>query len=159
MRYDEWRIEDLVPMPTHCHRRLHMRGRKLSDETKAKLSDSLKGHETPESTRRKISDSVRASKAFHDWVSSEEHRKEVSEQMKARWASTPRKEKPGPKPMEERGRFWITNGIEHKRIVAGEKIPTGWRSGRLSFKRKNNPKLGPMSEEHKRKISEAKKKR
>lgn len=85
-RYDEWRIEDLVPMLTHCHRRLHSRGRMVDGKTKQKISDSLTGHETSEKTRQKISRSVKNSKAFHDWVSSEEHRKEVSEQMKVRWA-------------------------------------------------------------------------
>ena len=152
-RYDEWRIEDLVPMLAHCHRALHSRNRHVSDETKNKLSESLKGHEVSQETRMKISESVKRSESHARWVKSEENRKRVSEQMKLRHAMTPKKVKV----KKERGKFWITNGLEDKRIADLKDIPDGWRIGRMGgWKRKHNPKLGPMTDEHKRKISESK---
>ena len=58
---------------------------------------------------------------------------------------------------EEKGKFWITNGVENRRIAENAEIPEGWHRGRLGFVRKSNPKLGPMSEEHKSNISAARK--
>lgn len=74
-RYNEWRIEDLVPMTMADHTALHWQdpaaklarsekiseakrgkpGHLHSDETRAKISAALKGHEVPEETRAKIS--------------------------------------------------------------------------------------------------------
>ena len=129
------------------HIALHRKGRHLSDETKRKIAETLTGHEVSEETRRKISKTQRGRK-----VSEETIRKRIETYKK----NHPPKPKALKSP-EERGKFWITDGVSNRRIAAGETIPEGWRRGRLGFVRKSNPKLGRMSDEHRRKISEARK--
>lgn len=147
-RYNEWRIEDLVPMLKSEHTRLHQLGRKKTPEQCESQSQRMKGHIVSEETRKKISESCRGRKMPEDAI----RRRVATFKKNHPKKPMPRKE---PKPMEERGKFWITNGVENRRISKNESIPKGWRPGRLGFVRKSSPKLGPMSEEHKRKISEA----
>lgn len=147
-RYNEWRVEDLVPMLKSEHTRLHQLGRKKSPEERKARSLKLMGHSVSEETRRKISESCRGRKIPEDEI-----RRRVAT-FKKNHPKKPKVRKE-PKPREERGKFWITNGVENRRISKNEPIPNGWRRGRLGFVRKSSPKLGPMSEEHKRKISEA----
>lgn len=58
-RYDEWRPEDLVPMRTEDHIRLHCNGKTHNSAWNAKISESLKGHPVSEDTRKKIGDACR----------------------------------------------------------------------------------------------------
>lgn len=147
VRYNEWRIEDLVPMLKAEHTSLHQKGRHHTGEARRKISEANKGKTISTETRRKISETQRGRKLTPETIAkrTETFRKNHPEKPKVK----------NPKPMEERGRFWITNGIENRRIADGDEIPTGWRRGRLGFKRRFSPKLGPMSEEHKKKISES----
>ena len=59
-RYNEWRIEDLEPMLTSEHIKLHQQLRgQMPETTRTKISDSLKGHEVSYETRAKISESCK----------------------------------------------------------------------------------------------------
>lgn len=54
-RYNEWCIEDLEPMLKADHTAFHQNNHKVSEATKQKISNVLKGHEVTEETRQKIS--------------------------------------------------------------------------------------------------------
>lgn len=58
-RYDEWRIEDLVPMTTKEHIRLHTKDKHLSEETRQKLSEAQKGKHLSEEQKNKVSQGLR----------------------------------------------------------------------------------------------------
>lgn len=58
-RYNEWRIEDLVPMRTEDHISLHHKNKSHNEAWNAKVSESLKGHSVSEETRKKIGDACR----------------------------------------------------------------------------------------------------
>ena len=146
-RYNEWRVEDLVPMLKSEHIRLHQLGRHLSEEHKEKLRNANKGKHLSEETRAKIS-------------AAQVGRKILKEVIEKRIATLKKNHPKKPKHKvlkspEEKGKFWINNGVENKRIAENAEIPAGWHRGRLGFVRKSNPKLGPMSEDHKQKISAA----
>lgn len=165
-RYDEWRIEDLVPMKMADHAALHWKdeaareirrrkiseakkgkpGHAVSEETRQKISATLTGHEVPEETKAKISSAQKGKK-----IPDEVIRKRL-ETYRANHPPKPEREKG---PDRRKGLLWITNGVENKRIAENAEIPAGWHRGRLGFARKSNPKLGPMSEDHKQKISAA----
>lgn len=148
VRYDEWRIEDLVPMKRGDHTRLHLSLRPpMPKETREKISQTLTGRKRSEETRRKISETQKGRTRDVESI-----RKGIETFRK----NHPKKQKVK-KSNSNRGLFWITNGVENKRISASQKIPSGWKKGRIGWKRKFSPKLGPMSEEHKRKISEGRK--
>lgn len=55
-RYNEWRVEDLVPMLKSEHTSMHSAGRRLTEETKQKLRAANLGKSLSEETRRKISE-------------------------------------------------------------------------------------------------------
>lgn len=149
-RYNEWRVEDLVPMLRSEHTRLHQLGRKKSPEERKARSQKLMGHFVSEETRRKISESCRGRKIPEDEI-----RRRVAT-FKKNHPKKP-KVKKEPKPMEERGKIWITNGVESKRIPEGHQPPEGWRFGRAAgwkFSEETRQKLRkPKSEEHKKNIS------
>ena len=151
-RYNEWRIEDLVPMLKSEHTRLHQLGRKKTPEQCKAQSQRLMGHSVSEETRRKISEKCKGRKIPEDEI-----RRRV-ETYRKNHPPKP-KEKKEPKPMEERGKIWITNGVESKRIPEGQTPPDGWRFGRVAgwkLSDETREKLRkPKSEEHKKKISKA----
>lgn len=65
---------------THAeHRRLHMKGRTVTDETRSRMSESHKGRTFSEDTRRKISEAKKGKKLA---PFSEEHRRKMSEAKK-----------------------------------------------------------------------------
>ena len=64
VRYGEWRIEDLVMMKRRDHTALHHKGKKqvghpVSDETKAILSIKLKNRKFSDESREKMSKSMK----------------------------------------------------------------------------------------------------
>ena len=146
-RYDEWRVEDVVPMLKSEHTSMHQRGRHHTEETKQKLRAANLGKRLSEETRRKISEVQKGRKQPEEVI------KKRVETYKKNHPYRPKQKQL--KSSEERGKFWITNGVENKRIAENAEIPIGWHRGRLGFVRKSNPKLGPMSEDHKQKISAA----
>ena len=149
-RYNEWRVEDLVPMLKSEHTRLHNIGRKKTPEECERQSQRMKGHPVSEETRKKISEKCKGRKIPEDEI-----RRRV-ETYRKNHPPKP-KEKKEPKPIEERGRIWITNGIESHRIPEGQTPPDGWRFGRVAgwkFSDETREKLmKPKSEEHKKNIS------
>lgn len=56
-----WRrpAAELVFLPHSEHLKLHMKGRRVSDQTRRKMSDAWKGHSLSEETKRKISSSLK----------------------------------------------------------------------------------------------------
>ena len=75
-RYILWDPFDLVMMTRADHQRLHQKGKKLSEETKHKMSESKKGKKLSEETRNKIAESEKGKKL------SEETKKRISESLK-----------------------------------------------------------------------------
>ena len=148
-RYNEWRFEDLVPMLKSEHTQLHATGHKKTDEQRKAQSERMLGHAVSEETRKKIS-ATQKGRTIPDEVIQkrvETYKKNHQKHLKEKELKTP----------DEKGKFWITNGVENKRIAENAEIPAGWHRGRLGFVRKSNPKLGIMTEEHKKKISDARK--
>lgn len=146
-RYDEWRIEDVIPMLRSEHSRIHSRDRHCTEETKQKIRAANLGKRLSEEIRRKISETQKGRKIPEEIIKKrvETYKKNHPHRSKQKQLKSP----------EERGKFWITNGIENKRIAENAEIPSGWHRGRFGCVRKSNPKLGQMSEDHKRKISAA----
>ena len=72
-RYDEWRIEDLVPLTRAEHAALHSTGREIPEETRQKMGEKIaewyathvhpnQGKHLKEETRRKISEAQKGKK-------------------------------------------------------------------------------------------------
>ena len=126
-RYNEWRIEDLVPMRIKDHMSLHNKNKSHSAARNAKISESLKGHSVSEETRKKIGDACRGKpnpktseglkeyfKTHHPYnygkPMSDEQKKKVSEAKK--------------------GKKWYNNGKVAKMFFPNE-VPEGFVPGRL----------------------------
>lgn len=77
MYYDRPACE-LIFLTQSDHMSLHSNGRKLSDETRNKLSESCKGRIVKEETRKKISES------FKGHIVKEKTRKKISESHKGK---------------------------------------------------------------------------
>ena len=135
VRYNEWRIEDLVPMLKSEHTSMHQKGRHCSEETKAKISAKTKGHRVSEETRKKISEKCKGRKIPED---------EIKRRVATRKKRYPKKEKLPKilKTKDEKGLYWITDGINNTRIVKDAPIPDGWHKGRahMIYKTKPGPK-------------------
>ena len=102
-RYNEWRVEDLVPMLKSEHTRLHQLGRHLSEEHKEKLRNANKGKHLSEETCTKIS-AAQVGKKIPEEV--------IEKRIATLKKNHPKKPKQKVlKSPEERGKFWITNGI------------------------------------------------
>lgn len=155
-RYNEWRIEDLVPMTTTEHMKLHAKNRHHTEESKKKISQTLKGHEVSEETRKKIGDACRGRqnpktsaglkeyfKTHDSWIKgkhhTEESKKKMSERLKGenhplfgkhRSEETKRKisEAQRGKPNGQKGLRWFNDGT--KNIKALE-CPEGFVPGRI----------------------------
>ena len=65
------------------HRRLHMKGKHLLDETRIKISESRKGHTVTDETRKKMSEAMKCKKRK---PFTEEWRRKISAAAKRRWA-------------------------------------------------------------------------
>lgn len=135
VRYNEWRIEDLVPMLKSEHTAMHHKGRHHSEETKKKISKINKGRHLSEETRRKISEKCKGRKIPED---------EIKRRVATYKLRHPKKEKPPKilKTKDEKGLYWITDGTNNTRISKNATIPSGWRKGRshLIYKTKPGPK-------------------
>ena len=77
-RYIQWNPEDVEVMSRSEHNRLHGIRRQFSEETRKKLSESLKGKPKSEEARRKMSESAKGK------VLSEETKRKISEAGKGR---------------------------------------------------------------------------
>ena len=159
-RYEEWRVDDLVPMLKTEHTRLHSTNRHHTEETKSKIRETLQGHEVSEETRKKISEKCRGKQSWlkgtHGLIESpmkgkhhsEESRKKMSEALKGRKQTKAEKDKRTKSltkawadeklRMKQSKRvanlIWITDGKTNKRIDKSCAIPVGWRHGKTSRK-------------------------
>ena len=157
-RYNEWRVEDLVPMLKSEHTRLHKLGSHLSEEHKEKLRNANKDKHLSEETRRKISEAgkgrpcseetrMKRSAAMKGHAVSEDTRRKISaaqkgkkrgpqpEETRIKRAETLRKTLSDPEKRKALSKrtanlVWITNGTSCTRIPKGEALPEGWRQGR-----------------------------
>ena len=134
-RYDEWRIDDLIPMKRHDHAILHGTNRKKSEEEIAKIRQRMRGRVLSEETRKKISEKCKGRKIPED---------EIKRRVATYKLRHPKKEKPPKilKTKDEKGLYWITDGTNNTRISKNATIPSGWRKGRshLIYKTKPGPK-------------------
>ena len=64
---------ELIFLPRSVHKSLHAKNRKISEDIRKKISDTLKGHHLSEDTRRKMSESHKGNHL------SEEARRKISE--------------------------------------------------------------------------------
>ena len=112
-------LANLVYLTKSEHSKIHNKiGKKLSDETKRKLSESLKGNKNmlgkhhTEDVKRKISESHKGKKV------SDETKRKMSESLKGKntWSANFK---------------WINNGFENRYISLDEDIPEGFSRGRL----------------------------
>lgn len=96
---------ELIFLTSEEHKRLHMKGVTLSDETRRKMSESQKGHTVNEDTRKKMSEAHKGhtvneetrkkmsesrkgeNHPLYGKKHSEETRKKMSEAAKRRWAA------------------------------------------------------------------------
>ena len=107
------------------------KGRKWSDATKAKISNSkrgqqswLKGKHLSAETKAKLS-AARKGKKFKPL--SDEHKKAISEGNKGRKCAN-------------KGKLWVNDGIKNSYILIGEELPPGFVYGRIKFKHKKKRK-------------------
>ena len=127
-------LSNLVYLTHSEHAKIHNKiGKKLSDETKRKLSYSHKGKKLSDETKKKMSASRKnhpmyKNKDRNDKISNSKKGHKVSEETK-RKISEAKKGKTSP----NKGKHykWITNGIENKRIDKNIPIPDGFRRGRI----------------------------
>ena len=95
-------LSNLVYLTRSEHAKIHHKiGKKLSDETKRKMSEAKKN--MSEETKRKISEAKKNM--------SEETKRKMSEALKVK--------------------IWINNGVISKRVQCDEDIPEGFSRGRL----------------------------
>ena len=97
-----------------------MYGKHLSEETKQKQSDSLKGHKVSEETKKKIGDAKKGNTYMLGKKLTEDAKRKISESHIG--------EK---NPMYGKKYKWINNGVEEKFIQLDEDIPSGFHRGRL----------------------------
>jgi hypothetical protein len=157
-RYNEWRVEDLVPMLKSEHTSMHQAGRHHSEETRQKLRTANLGKVLSEETRRKISEAgkgrpcseetrMKRSASLKGHEVSEETRLKISAAQKgrkkgaqprelvARRAEAIRNAMADPEKRKEISKrvsalVWITDGTRCARIPKDAPIPDGWRKGR-----------------------------
>lgn len=118
-RYIQWNIEDLEVMDFKEHSSLHHKGKTLSEETKRKISESLKGRTSPNKGKHLIPWNKGKSGIY-----SEETKRKISEASKGRKHSEEQNRK-----MSEiiSNLRWYTNGEVN---VRRRECPEGFRPGR-----------------------------
>ena len=124
---------ELIFLTPSEHHRLHVEGQHPSDETRRKISESLKGKHLSDETRRKMSEAKKNM--------SEETRRKMSESRKGRTFT-------------EEWRIKLSEAQQGKKLGPMSEEHRKKMSEALKGK-----KLGPMSEEHRKKMSEAAKRR
>lgn len=95
-----------------------LRGRTLSDETKQKIREKHLGKIVSEETRKRISKNHHDVSGKNNPMYGKKHSPETIEKIKKQRYNLPK-------------RMWITNGIEEKLIQVDESIPNGYNKGRV----------------------------
>ena len=159
-RYHEWRVEDLSPMMKSDHIRLHNKGKVKPHDVRNKIRNKLIGHAVSEESRRRISEASKRT-----W-SNPEFKKRIHEQRigRAPW----NKGKHGCYSKEtlqkmSKSRLGRTHDVSDD---TRNKISAALKGKKFSEERKarlaialRGRKMPPCSEEHRRKLSEAAKRR
>lgn len=129
-RYDEWRIEDLVPMLKSEHTRFHQKGIKRSKEYCEKLSERMKGHTLSAETRKKLSETQKGRKNPKTSAGLKEYYKNHHPWNFGKRTKVKVKRIRGEAVKEYK---WFNNGIKNVRC---KECPEGFKKGRLPFKHK-----------------------
>ena len=108
---------ELIFLTPEEHKRLHMKGKTHSAETRRKISDSHKGKILSEETKRKLSEANKGNTYHKGKKVSEETRRKISEANKGHLPTKGSK-----------GMHWYNNGIINN--LAYE-CPNGFVKGRL----------------------------
>lgn len=137
--------EELIFLTKSEHKTLHHKGKKLSEETKKRISEANKGHTISEETRKKLSEAAKnmsdetkkkMSEAKKGNKLSEEHKKKISEGNKGKHDgennsfygkhhTEEAKKRIGEASI---GKHWFNNGKENKYCY---ECPDGFTPGRL----------------------------
>lgn len=81
--------DELIFLKASEHRQLHNNSRRLSEETKSKISEALKGTHHSEETKAKISEAIKGEKhPFYMKHHSEETKRKISEAKKGKYHIT-----------------------------------------------------------------------
>lgn len=124
-QYNEWRVEDLEPMLTSEHIKLHQNLRSpMPEKTRRKIANTLMGHGVSEDTRKKISEKC---KGLHN---GREFKKGEAPWNKGRKATAEERRRNSE---AQKGLVWANNGIISTRVKESE-IPEGFVRGRLKRK-------------------------
>ena len=108
---------ELIFLTPEEHKSLHMKGKKLSEETRRKISESHKGKILSEETKRKLSEANKGNTYHKGKKHSEESIIKMSESHKGH-----------PPTKGSKGMHWYNNGIVNN--LAYE-CPNGFIKGRL----------------------------
>ena len=108
---------ELIFLTPEEHKRLHMKGKILSAETRKKMSESHKGKILSEECKRKLSEANKCNTYHKGKKHSEESRRKMSESHKGH-----------PPTKGSKGMHWYNNGIVNN--LAYE-CPNGFVKGRL----------------------------
>lgn len=108
-RYIQWNPDDLVVMTRSEHAKLHMTGKKFTEETCKRMSEAHKGAKYSEERCKMMSELVKGDKnPMYGKTFSEEHRKRMSEAQK--------------------GYHWYNNGVIQTKC---RECPNGFVPGRI----------------------------
>ena len=122
-------LSNLVYLTHSEHTKMHNKGKKLSEETKQKMSEAKKGKHFSDEHKRKISETKKNM--------SEETKRKLSEALKGKILSEETKKKISEAKKGENNpiygkRFkWINNGFENRYISLDDEIPEGFVRGML----------------------------
>lgn len=129
----------------HREKKVGMYGKKHSEETRKKMSESSKGKSKPWLIGKNVSEETRDKIRRNNLgkTLSEETRKKISENhhdisgknnpMYGKKHSPETIEKLKEKAKNRPKRFWINNGVDERLINVDESIPIGYNKGRVRF--------------------------
>ena len=130
---------ELIFLTNSEHGSLHKKGKHHADETKRKISETLKGHKISEETKRKLAEARKGMKLSEEW----KRKMSIAHQGKTTWIKG--------KHMSEEAKQKISIALQGKTTWIKGKHHTEETKRKISIAKKN------MSEETKRKMSEAQK--
>lgn len=139
VRYNEWRVEDLVPMLRAEHAKLHGSSRTLSEETKRKISQANTGKRRTLEQRQRISDATRIALSTSEAKEHLKNRPKPSDELKQKISKAVKAAMDNHEVRDKiskgrKAQLWWTDGILEKpaKDCPGE----GWTRGRRPSKMK-----------------------
>ena len=136
-------LSNLVYLTNSEHAKLHNKiGKKLSDETKQKISESISGEKHPlygkqlsEETKKKIGEAMKGRRLSEETKIKMREAKKGNKNMLGKHLSEETKQKIGNSSKgRNKDRIWINNGVENRFIHFDEEIPEGFSRGMLKWK-------------------------